>query len=300
LSALHTKRNKIITKTKSWIGGLLLTSSTALAGCATAPPPQELVDARAAYTRAENSPAKTLDPAGLHEASVALQHAEASYKDDDEAPETRDMAYLAERKAQYTEANASTMNWKQREQEANQKANAAKDAKAHAQMQQQQGQLQQTQGELNKTKEQLAQSEAQSREAMARLTAANAAQVKEEPRGTVITLSGAVLFQSGKSMLLPTAQSKLAEVANVLKEQPDKNLLIEGHTDSRGSEETNQKLSKERADSVAQYLITQGVPAQRVTTAGMSSNQPIADNETAEGRANNRRVEIVVQNTEPK
>jgi len=297
----------IMTKTKSWIGGLLLTSSTALAGCATAPPPQELVDARAAYSRAEASPAKTLDPAGLHDASVALQHAEAAYKDDDEAMETRDMAYLAERKAQYTEANASTMSWKQREQEANQKADAARTSREQAQMQQKQGQLTQAQGqlsqtqnELNKTKEQLAQSEAQQREAMARLTAANTAQVKEEPRGTVITLSGAVLFESGKSMLLPTAQSKLTEVASVLKEQPDKNLLIEGHTDSRGSDETNQKLSKARAESVAQYLISQGVPAQRVTTAGLASNQPIADNETAEGRANNRRVEIVVQNGEPK
>lgn len=282
-----------MTKKTSWIGAILVTSSTAVAGCATAPPPPELVSARAAYIRAENSHAKRLDPAALHEAAVALKHAEAAYRDDDEAPETRDMAYLAERKAQYAEAQASTMNWKQREDVANQKADSARDNAA-------QNQLQQTRGELDKTRAELEKSESRARDAMSRLAMANTAQVKEEPRGTVITLSGAVLFASGKSALLPGAQTRLDEVATALKDQEDKNILIEGHTDSRGTDTKNQELSKGRADAVGQYLVSKGVPAARVTTAGLGASRPIADNESAEGRANNRRVEIVVQAGEPK
>ncbi|HET6340466.1 MAG TPA: OmpA family protein, partial [Polyangiales bacterium] len=166
---------------------------------------------------------------------------------------------------------------------------------------------QKAQSELSQAREQLTQekaareaAEVKSKEMLARLAAANAAAVKVEPRGTVITLSGGVLFASNKSQLLPGAQTSLSQVAEAIKTQDDKKVLVEGHTDSRGSDVTNQALSKARADSVASYLVSQGVPPDRVTTAGLGPSRPVADNNSAEGRANNRRVEIVIQQGEPK
>jgi outer membrane protein OmpA-like peptidoglycan-associated protein len=119
--------------------------------------------------------------------------------------------------------------------------------------------------------------------------------VKKESRGTVITLSGNVLFASGKSMLLPGAQTSLNQVADALKDQNDAKILVEGHTDSKGSEASNMELSRARAEAVASYLASRGVPKEQITSQGYGPSRPVADNNTPEGRANNRRVEIVVQ-----
>ena len=121
------------------------------------------------------------------------------------------------------------------------------------------------------------------------------AKVKEEQRGLVITLDGAVLFASGKTTLLPIAQDKLSKVAAVLQQQSDdKRIVVEGHTDSVGSDDANLKLSQARAESVRAYLVSQGVKSDRITAVGKGESTPIADNKSPEGRANNRRVEIVV------
>jgi outer membrane protein OmpA-like peptidoglycan-associated protein len=121
--------------------------------------------------------------------------------------------------------------------------------------------------------------------------------VKQEARGMVLTLSGSVLFASAKSELLGDAQTKLNDVASVLaKEDPDAKMVVEGHTDSQGGASYNQDLSQRRADSVRAYLVSHGVASDRVTAQGFGLTRPISDNTTAEGRANNRRVEIVVQN----
>lgn len=114
----------------------------------------------------------------------------------------------------------------------------------------------------------------------------------------VITLSGQVLFASGKSELLPSAQAKLTEVARALSEQsPDSSIVVEGHTDSQGSETFNLDLSQKRAEAVRTYLGSHGVAPDRIRAEGLGLSRPIADNKSAEGRANNRRVEIVVQPT---
>jgi len=121
------------------------------------------------------------------------------------------------------------------------------------------------------------------------------ANVTEEARGTVITLSGSVLFASGQATLLPIAQERLDQVARMLLDNPGRSIRIEGHTDSRGSAARNQELSRLRAESVRQYLISRSVPADLVRAEGIGSARPVADNRTAEGRANNRRVEIIVE-----
>ncbi len=103
----------------------------------------------------------------------------------------------------------------------------------------------------------------------------------------------ASLFRSNDAQLLPAAQTKLDEVAVALLTN-GRPVSIEGYTDSKGSQSRNIDLSQRRAESVRSYLITRGLPADRVVAKGMGPDRPIADNTSAEGRANNRRVEIVV------
>jgi len=276
--------------------GLLFTMTLASAACATTEPPKELVDAREAYIRSEKGKAPTYNPAGLHEAKVQLDKAEAMFEDDPSSDATRDEAYIALRHVERAEVEASTMEWTQRQEKAKV---AATQAQAKG--------LQKAQTDLASAREQLQTeklareaAEAKSKDMLAKLAAANAAAVKEEPRGTVITLAGGVLFASNKATLLAGAQNSLGQIAEAIKTQEDKRILIEGHTDSRGSDATNQQLSKARADAVASFFITQGVPPDRITTAGLASSRPVADNNTSEGRANNRRVEIVIQQGESK
>jgi outer membrane protein OmpA-like peptidoglycan-associated protein len=105
-----------------------------------------------------------------------------------------------------------------------------------------------------------------------------------------------VLFTSAKWDVLPGAQTKLNDVADALTQQdPDSKIVVEGHTDSQGSAGSNQDLSEHRAQSVRDYLVSRGIAADRISSQGFCATRPIADNGSAEGRANNRRVEIVVQ-----
>jgi outer membrane protein OmpA-like peptidoglycan-associated protein len=113
-------------------------------------------------------------------------------------------------------------------------------------------------------------------------------------RGLVVSLSGGVLFDTGKSLLKQDAEIALAKLAGILLMIPDTTLAIEGHTDSTGSVETNQKLSLERAASVMGFLESQGVVKGRMTVKGVGPAQPVATNDTEEGRAKNRRVEVVI------
>jgi outer membrane protein OmpA-like peptidoglycan-associated protein len=138
-------------------------------------------------------------------------------------------------------------------------------------------------------------SDSEQRTADARAELAKLAAVKEEERGLVVTLSGGVLFRSAKSDLLSSAQVKLDQVAKALLAIRARNLIVEGHTDSQGSESYNQDLSQRRADTVRDYLVQRGYPADRIQARGKGKGSPIADNASPEGRANNRRVEIVIE-----
>jgi outer membrane protein OmpA-like peptidoglycan-associated protein len=114
----------------------------------------------------------------------------------------------------------------------------------------------------------------------------------------VITLSGSVLFASNESTLLPAAMVKLNEVADALiKGNPDSNITVEGHTDSQGQRQYNMDLGEKRAKAVRDQLVSRGVAADRIKAVGVGPDRPVADNKTAEGRANNRRVEIIVEPT---
>jgi outer membrane protein OmpA-like peptidoglycan-associated protein len=118
-------------------------------------------------------------------------------------------------------------------------------------------------------------------------------ETKETPRGLVITM-GDVLFDTGKYNLRPPTREMLAKLSGIVIAHPGLHLDVEGHTDSTGSDELNQKLSEQRADTVKDYLVQQGVDGAAVSSKGFGKTMPVADNTTAAGRQKNRRVELVV------
>lgn len=118
-------------------------------------------------------------------------------------------------------------------------------------------------------------------------------QLRQTESGVVVTL-GDVLFQTGETELRVEAMDSLVEVVDLLQSEPDKEIRIEGHTDSTGNEETNLQISQQRADSVLSALVSLGVDAERITSAGMGQDFPIATNETEDGRAQNRRVDVIL------
>ena len=250
--------------------------------------PEELREARASYQQAAADPATRKEtPAELDEARRSLTRAERSYVVEGDSPKTRDRAYIATRKAElalvmgrtadHVEAARNAELWQAREALAAEQAENAANASRLA-----------TEQELR--------AEAEQRAALAIAALAEIAAVRSEPRGTVVTLSGSVLFASGKSELLPSATSRLTQVAEALAAgDPGAHFIVEGYTDSTGRAEFNQQLSEARAQAVREFLVEHGVAADRIESRGLGETQPVASNATAEGRANNRRVEIVIQ-----
>ena len=283
---------------KSWI----VLPLSALLACSAHLAPKELVDARSAYDHAAASNAPKLVPAELHVARESLDVAERKFADDPDSQDAIDSAYIAMRKAQRAEALGN--------------AAAATNAKALAEHEQtraqqaiienQQGRLQKTESQLAKERDSLAkQVQMTEEERQKRMDAEKKAQdamdalskslaVKADTRGTVITLSGSVLFATGQATILPGAQAQLNQVADALKTQAEHHFTVEGHTDNQGTDAINNDLSNRRANAVRDYLVVRGVAATAITAQGAGSTRPVADNRTTEGRAMNRRVEIIV------
>ncbi len=275
---------------------------TLFVGCATPKPPVELVDARTAYQRASEGPAEQLVPAELHRAHEALDLAEQSFRKEPDSFKTKDLAYVAQRRAELAETLAAIA------------ADEADKDKANADFEKQQAEIvkkkQQDLIEAEKrTTETLAamevekankeKADAEMKAAAAQAELSKLADVREEERGLVVMLSGSVLFRSNESTLLPTAVAKLDQMAKAMLAVGERNLIVEGYTDSRGSDSYNQELSQRRADAVRDYLVERGYPADRIQALGKGKSSPIADNSSAEGRANNRRVEIIIERESP-
>ena len=276
--------------------------SVELLACGSAAVPPELLDARAAYADAAKGPASELAPAQLDTAKQSLDTAQRSFDEDGPSQKTKDLAYVAQRRSEIAAAEggrekaerkrtAADKDFKNTQIEGLQKTKEQLDAERKAR--------EATSNEVTKTKAELAaektaRAEAEKKAAAALASLEAIAKVKEESRGVVITLSGSVLFATGKSDLLPIAKDKLDQVAKALNDQGYKGLVVQGHTDSVGSAADNDRLSLRRAQSVRDYLVTRGVPSEKATAEGLGSARPIADNKTADGRAENRRVEIVV------
>ena len=267
---------------------IIIACAGLLASCAATLPPPELINARQAFQHASAGQAAQLVPAELHKAQEALAAAEKSFQDKPKSFQTRDLAYVADRKAKMAEALAATA------------AENATTAKANKEFQTGQTEIVKNAKEDLAVQagllanEQKARVDADKRAADADSALAKLAAGTEETRGLVITLSGSVLFASDKSTLLPAAQNRLNQVAEALMQTKERSLTVEGHTDSRGSSSHNQTLSQQRADAVRSYIISRGYPGDLIEAHGIGMDRPVADNSSAEGRANNRRVEIIV------
>lgn len=120
------------------------------------------------------------------------------------------------------------------------------------------------------------------------------ARVERVGEGIKITFTSGIMFDTDKAMLKDAYKGELAELAGILKKYEDTNILLEGHTDSTGSDDYNMELSRKRAQAVADYLALQNVSSPRFTIMGYGESQPIATNDTAAGRAQNRRVEVAI------
>ncbi len=299
---------KSLTKTPSKLALVGMVAS--ILGCGATMPPKELVLARAAYKEAEAGTASELKPAELHVARLALDRAETSFQDDGDKPEVADLAYIAMRKAELAGALANAA--------ASAKMMAVLEKEAgmttRAMLDKNEGKLRAVEGALAKEKDALAkekdalarEKQVSASETAARLAAEKTAKdamdalakslaIKDESRGMVITLSGGVLFATGEAKILAGAQEQLNKVADALKTQAERQFRVEGHTDNQGTDKINDELSKRRAEAVRDYLVVHGVSANAISAVGLGSSKPVADNKTTEGRAMNRRVEIIVE-----
>ncbi len=151
------------------------------------------------------------------------------------------------------------------------------------------------QADLDRAAKEKAQAEAERVELRAQLLRQfNAVlQTRDTARGLIVNMSD-VLFDTGKYTLRPLAREKLAKVAGIVSGHPGLRLDVEGHTDSVGGDEYNQRLSEQRGTAVRDYLTQEGMPGNSVTTKGFGEAQPVASNDTAKGRQQNRRVELVI------
>jgi len=123
---------------------------------------------------------------------------------------------------------------------------------------------------------------------------ARIAATRREERGLIVTLSSGVFFDSGKSALKKGAKTTLTRIADQLKGDDTIKVTVEGHTDNTGGAAKNQTLSEKRAEAVRDFLVSAGVPSDRITAVGKGDTQPVATNKTAAGRQQNRRVELVI------
>jgi outer membrane protein OmpA-like peptidoglycan-associated protein len=258
-----------------------LLTGALVVGCSSTVP-AELVQARSAYNSAVGGPAVTYAPAQLYVAKQSLIAAEDQFNSDGDSQRTRDRAYVAIRKAQLAEAQA-------RVAQANVAATAAEQQVTLTQART----LAQTQDQLRQAQAMLVASDAPAQE-LARFGA-----VTKDSRGTVLTLSGGIFFPTGEATLSARARTRLGELADALtKVDPESKIDVDGFTDSTGSEESNMALSDKRARAVRDLLVSRGVAKDRIASQGFGPAEPVASNASPEGRANNRRVEIVIKNNQ--
>lgn len=239
----------------------VLATSVVLVACSSTPKiPDGASEARGKLTQLQSdSQLATRAPVAIKEAEVAVRAAEEPRKD---AVYAQHLVYLADRKVDTATALAQ--------------ARLLEDQRKEISGQAAEAQLASRTQEADALRRQLADLNA-----------------KQTERGMVVTL-GDVLFETGKADLKGTATANLSKLSGFLKEYPDRTLVIEGHTDSIGSDSFNQVLSQNRADSVKAFLLNQGIAINRITAFGKGESSPVASNDSASGRQMNRRVEVII------
>ncbi len=248
-----------------------------LVACAAAPvKPDGAAEARSKLTQLQSDPNLAgRAPLAVKEAEVAVQVAEQPQADQELGAYR---VYLADRKVEIAKAQAET--------------SLAEDQRVVLSAQRESSRLDARTREADAAHVAAANSEQQTAELQRQI---EALQAKPTDRGLVVTL-GDVLFDTGKASLKPGATSNLNKLVAFLNEYPDRTVVIEGYTDSIGGEDYNQGLSERRADSVKSYLAGQGIGSIRLSASGKGESDPVAGNDSAAGRQQNRRVEVVISN----
>jgi len=276
-----------------------------LAACASTAPSAALEQARSAVSAVAGDPiVNQYAPVELKEATDALARADREWAEDHDETETNHLAYIARQRAEIATNAARSRQLDANIQQAGSEADRirlqARTLEAdQARMRAQQAQQQALTAEQRAAQQQAAAAAAQARAnaAQDRVRALEAQlrdmEAQQTERGLLVTL-GDVLFAFNKAELSAQAAPRLDKLASFLKQFPDRKLLIEGYTDSVGSDSYNQDLSERRAQSVRDALVQRGVDTSRITARGYGKAHPVADNASPEGRAMNRRVEIVI------
>jgi outer membrane protein OmpA-like peptidoglycan-associated protein len=228
-----------------------------------------LVRAEAAYSDASTDPLiRQYAAAQLHDAEVSLQRAQERWDDDHDAEEMQHLGYVVERQVDIARVTA---------------------------------QKELAKGETNALRSSVTDEVLKARERELALLRQELTMIQSRTseRGIVLTIPD-VLFEVDKADLKASAQRDLVAIAAYLKEYPDQKVLIEGHTDSTGTEAYNHELSLRRGTAVETFFLRNGVDPQRLQVRGLGEDHPIASNATTSGRQQNRRVEVVMLNADNK
>lgn len=300
---------------------LAISAAALLTACASTPRHNpSLDDARTLYERATGDPQIVRNAAiELQKARSALVQADAALEED-ETTAVEHYAYLAKRRteaaleaAKIAASNEAvraaeaerqriliatrTQQVEAQRERADQSVQQAQAARDRAQTAREQAQSAQEQAARQRAEAQQAREAARAAEERAQQLASEleTLQAKKTDRGMVLTLED-VLFDTGSAVLKPGAERILDRVSAFLKQYPERTILVEGHTDSIGSADYNRSLSERRASAVKSALVSRGVESSRITARGLGEDMPAVGNDTAAGRQQNRRVEIVIPN----
>lgn len=276
-----------------------------LTACSTTPPRNSyLDDAHRSYDQATASADVSRYAQGeLVRAREALERADKAWNDKRDADETGHLAYLANQRAQIAMNMAA-----QRAADARVETAGVERERLRADLRTREAQVANRNAQVATAQAQFAQTQAQNAQALAAAEAERANRLQRElsvlaakptDHGLVVMLQD-VLFDTGQATLKEGAQSKLDQLASVLKNHPERRVMVEGFTDSVGGADSNLVLSRARAESVRSALMARGVPADRIEARGNGQMRPVASNSTQAGRQQNRRVEVVFSDEQGK
>jgi len=261
-----------------------LATSITLAGCA-AGPNADIQRARASLMVAQQDPqVVTYAPVQLRAAQQTLNRAERIWEDKGDRAEASHLSYIAEQqagiavaKAQESVAEAEAKGLAEEREQVRLTARTREAELANERAREATRQAQEATGRAQQLEQELA-----------------ALHARDTDRGLVMTLQEGVLFEFNRADLKPGAMRNLSPLVTFLREHPDRTLLIEGHTDSIGSESYNLDLSRSRAAAVQSFLAFNGISSDRIVARGYGKSYPVTSNDTEAGRQQNRRVEIVI------
>ena len=263
-----------------------------LAACSSAPDsyaPLARVEDEFAQAQSNNVPA--LAPVQYRDAERALANARSRVGEAEE-PELRHLTYMADAQLDIARAEAARVQAEtERRQLADQRERILLEARER------QIGIARTEADRARQEAMAAAVAAEEQRMRAQQLESQLAefQTRQTAQGTVLTLSN-LLFDTDSASLHPGDRRRLEPLADYLRQQSDRAILIEGHTDSTGADEYNLTLSRSRAGAVRDFLVQQGIEASRIEVRGLGEDYPVASNDTNEGRQQNRRIEVTIRN----